>query len=88
VAIIDLKQFPPKILHDIEVPTSVVGPPFSVAITLDESLALVTAAMQFNADDPTKRIPHAGLTMIGLQASPPKVIATLEAGERAAGLSI
>ncbi len=30
VAIIDLKQFPPKILAEIEVPASVVGPPLSV----------------------------------------------------------
>jgi hypothetical protein len=29
VAIIDLKQFPPKILAEIEVPASVVGPPLS-----------------------------------------------------------
>ena len=46
VAIIDLKQFPPKITAEIEAPASVVGPPLSVAITPDESLALVTAAMK------------------------------------------
>jgi hypothetical protein len=45
VAIIDLKQFPPKILAELEAPASVVGPPLSVAITPDELLALVTAVI-------------------------------------------
>src|SRR5207302_1704969 len=44
VTIIDLKAWPPKVLGEVEAPGSVVGPPLSVAITPDESLALVTAA--------------------------------------------
>jgi DNA-binding beta-propeller fold protein YncE len=88
VAIIDLKQFPPKILAEIEVPTSVVGPPLSVAITPDENLALVTAAMKIDPNDPTKQIPDNRLFAIDLQASPPKVIAQLETGKSPAGLSI
>lgn len=81
VAIIDLKQFPPKILAEIEVPASGVGPPLSVAITPDETLAFVTSAMRINPDDPTKQIPDARLSIIDLQASPSKVIATLETGK-------
>jgi DNA-binding beta-propeller fold protein YncE len=88
VAIIDLKQFPPKVLAEIEVPVSVAGPPLSVAITPDESLALVTAAMKINPDDPTKQIPNNRLSVIDLKASPPQVIATLETGKGPAGLSI
>jgi DNA-binding beta-propeller fold protein YncE len=88
VAIIDLKQFPPKILTEIEVPTSVVGPPLSVAITPDESLALITAAMKIDSNDPTKQTPDNRLFAIDLQASPPKVIAQLETGKSPAGLSI
>src|SRR5688500_400567 len=88
VAIIDLKPTPPKILAEIEVPASVVGPPLSVAISPDESLALVTAAMKINPDDPTKHIPDNRLSVIDLQTSPPKVIATLETGKGPAGVSI
>ena len=88
VAIIDLKPFPPKILAEIEVPASVVGPPLSVAIAPDESLALVTAAMKINPNDPTKQVPDNRLSVIDLQASPPKVIATLETGKGPAGVSI
>jgi DNA-binding beta-propeller fold protein YncE len=88
VAIIDVKQFPPKILAEIDVPASVVGPPLSVAITPDESLALVTSAMKISPDEPTKQIPDNRLSVIDLKASPPQVIATLETGKGPAGLSI
>jgi DNA-binding beta-propeller fold protein YncE len=88
VAIIDLKQFPPKILAEIEVPASVVGPPFSVAITPDESLVLVSAAMKIDPNDATKQVPDNRLSVIDLKASPPAVIATVETGKGPAGLSI
>jgi DNA-binding beta-propeller fold protein YncE len=87
-AVIDLKQFPPKILADVEVPTSVVGPPFSVAITPDESLALVTAAMKIDPNDSTKQIPDNRLSVINLQKSPPQVIGQRETGKSPSGLSI
>src|SRR5262245_44912623 len=88
VTIIDLKTSPPKVVAEIEVPTSVVGPPLSVAITPDEGLALVTAAMKIDPADPKKQIPDTRVSVIDLKASPPQVIATLEAGKGAAGLSI
>jgi DNA-binding beta-propeller fold protein YncE len=88
VAIIDVQQFPPKILAEIDVPASVVGPPLSIAITPDESLALVTSAMKINPDDPTKQLPDNRLSVIDLRASPPTLIATLETGKGPAGLSI
>jgi hypothetical protein len=53
VAIINLRQFPPKIPVEIEVPASIVGPSFSVAIAPDESLVLVTAAMKIDLTDAT-----------------------------------
>src|SRR5215831_6196781 len=88
VAILDLKQFPPKIVAEIEAPVSVVGPPLSVAITPDESLALVTAAMKIDPNDATKQVPDNRLSVIDLKASPPAVIATVETGKGPAGLSI
>lgn len=88
VAIIDLKQFPPKVIAEIEAPTSVAGPPLSVAITPDESLALVTAAMKTDPNDATKLTPDNRLSVIDLKASPPAVIATIETGKGPAGLSI
>jgi DNA-binding beta-propeller fold protein YncE len=85
VTIIDLKASPPKVIAEVEAPTSVVGPPLSVAITPDESLALVTAAMKNEGD---KQVPDNRMSVIDLKASPPAVIATLETGKSPAGLSI
>jgi len=88
VTIIDLKAWPPKVLAEIDVPASVVGPPTSVAITPDESLALVTAAEKLDTADPKKRVPDNRVSVIDLKATPPRVIATLESGKGPAGLSI
>lgn len=88
VTILDVQAFPPKVVAELEVPTSIVGPPLSVAITPDESLALVTAAMKIDPNDPKKQIPDNRLSVIDLKASPPVVVATLETGKGPAGLSI
>jgi DNA-binding beta-propeller fold protein YncE len=88
VSVIDMKQYPPRLVAEIVAPTSVVGPPLSVAITPDESLALVTAAMKIDPNDRTKQTPDNRLSVIDLKASPPQVIATMETGKGPAGLSI
>jgi DNA-binding beta-propeller fold protein YncE len=88
VTVIDLNVRPPKVVAEIPAPGSVVGPPLSVAITPDESLALVTAAQKVDPADPTRPIADNRLSVIDLEASPPAVIATLETGKSPAGLSI
>src|SRR5262245_29457355 len=88
VAVIDLGSTPPKVVAEIPVPTSVVGPPSSVAIARDESFALVTGASKIDPADPKKVVPDDKLTVIDLKASPPKVTAQLQAGKGAAGVSI
>jgi DNA-binding beta-propeller fold protein YncE len=88
VSIIDLSVSPPKVLGEIKAPASVVGPPQSVAVSRDESFALVTGAFKVDPADPKKAIPDNKLSVIDLKARPPAVIATLEAGLGAAGVSI
>jgi DNA-binding beta-propeller fold protein YncE len=88
LSIIDLKTTPPRVMAEVQAPSSVAGPPLSVAITPDESLALVTASNKIDPKDPTKQVPHNQVTVVDLKASPPRVIATLEAGKGAAGVSI
>src|SRR5262245_17817913 len=88
VTIIDLGASPPKVLAEVKAPASVVGPPLSVAIAPDESIALVTGATKLDPADPKKTVPDNKLSVIDLKASPPAVIATLEAGAGAAGVSI
>jgi DNA-binding beta-propeller fold protein YncE len=88
VSVIDLKTSPPRVIAEVQAPVSVVGPPLSIAVTPDESLALVTASNKVDPSDPTKQTPDNRVTVIDLKANPPKVVATLEAGKGAAGISI
>ena len=87
VTILDLGVSPPKVLARAAVPTSIVGPPESVAIAPDESIALVTAATKIDPADPSRTIPDDRVTVIDLKASPPAVLATLRAGNGASGVS-
>ncbi len=87
VTVIDLGARPPRVVAEINVPTSVVGPPTSVAVSPDESLALVTRASKIDPADATKVVADDTLSVIDLKASPPAVIATLKAGLGAAGVS-
>jgi DNA-binding beta-propeller fold protein YncE len=88
VAIIDMKTLPPRLLDEIDVPGSVAGPPLSVAVSPDEGLALVTAAMKVSAADATKVVPDNRMSVIDLSMRPPKVVATLTTGASPAGVSI
>jgi DNA-binding beta-propeller fold protein YncE len=88
VAIIDMKSMPPRLLDEIEVPASVAGPPLSVAVAPDESLALVTSAVKVLPTDPSKTVPDNRLSVIDLTMRPPRVIATLTTGASPAGVSI
>lgn len=90
-AVIDLaptrKGKPPVLVAEFPAPASIVGPPQSVAITPDESLALVTGNQKMDADG-KKTVPNNTMSVIDLKASPPAVIATLETGLGPAGVSI
>ena len=88
VAIIDLKSKPPKLLYEIEAPTSIVGPPTSAAVTPDGSIALVTANMKLDNSDPPKQVPDNRMSVIDLTLNPPAVIATVETGKGPAGVAI
>lgn len=88
VTIYDLGSTPPKLLAEIKMPTSLVGPPSSVAIAHDKSFALVTAATKIDPADPKKVAPENKVSVIDLTATPPAVIATHETGSGASGVAI
>jgi DNA-binding beta-propeller fold protein YncE len=88
VTIIDLGAKPPKVIAELKAPTSVVGPPQSVAVSRDESFALVTGAIKIDPADPKKTTADNRVSVIDLKAKPPAVIATVEAGAAPSGLSI
>ena len=87
VSIIDLNVSPPKVIGEVAAPASVVGPPLSVAVSPDESIALVTSAMKIDPADTTKTVPDNRMSVIDLKAKPPAVIATVETGLSPAGVS-
>jgi DNA-binding beta-propeller fold protein YncE len=88
VTILDIGVSPPKVLGELRAPTSIVGPPHSVAIAPDQSIALVTASTKIDPSNPKATVPDDRLTVIDLKASAPTVLATLQAGRGAAGVSI
>jgi len=88
LTVIDAKSWPPKVVAELAVPASVVGPPFSVAVAPDESIALVTANEKLDPGDPTRRVPNNTMSVVDLTATPPRIVATLETGRAPAGVSI
>jgi DNA-binding beta-propeller fold protein YncE len=88
VTILDLTPSPIRVIGELRVPTSVIGPPQSAALTPDESLALVTSATKVDPADRTKTTTNDVVTVIDLRASTPAVSATLSAGRGASGVSI
>ena len=77
VSVIDLAPSTPRILGEVQAPTSVVGPPTSVAIVPSEEIALVSSAMKIDPANPERQIPDDRLSLIDLKkgASTPGVIA-------------
>src|SRR5258706_9414858 len=85
VAVIDMHGPQPRLIAEIDVPATVIGPPFSVAVAADESIALVTSGKRKLNDS---LLSDNVLSVIDLQASPPSVIQTVYVGAGAAGVSI
>ncbi len=88
LSVIDLGANPPALRAEIPVPSSVVGPPLSVAISPDERLALATANQRPDPADPAKLVPGVTMAVIDLTANPPRIAATLPTGAGPAGVSI
>jgi DNA-binding beta-propeller fold protein YncE len=85
--IIDLGVSPPKVIGQLDVPGSVAGPPQSVAISPDESIALVVASTKIDPADSKKTTNDNRLSVIDLKATPLAVVATIELGAAPAGVS-
>jgi len=68
---------------------SVFGPPVNLAITPDESLALVANSMDWVQDGGAwKGAPANDVYVIDLKANPPAVIATVKVGKQPSGMAI
>lgn len=86
--IMDLSGRAPRVLAEVALSHSVVGPPTSVAITPDERYAILTSAERIDPADPTKTLPDNRVQVLDLRATPPRVTQTVEAGAGPSGVSI
>ena len=88
LAVIELSDGKAKVKYEIPVPTSVTGPPLSVDVSPDGTIALVTAGFKRDPTDPKKIVPDDRVSVVDLTSRPPQVIDTLQAGKGPAGVSI
>ena len=91
VSLIDIGTDPanPKILANLPLMNSVFGPPTNLAITPDESLALVTNAMNWvKVDNKWKPEPDNRIHVIDLTQKPPKLIDTVIVDQQPSGMAI
>ncbi len=91
ISIVDIGTNPesPKILVNLPLTNSIVGPPVNLAITPDERLAIVANSLNTVQEGTAwKPVPDNKLYVIDLKARPPKHIATVEVGKQPSGLSI
>lgn len=86
VSVIDMSQNPPRIIGTVLAPTSMIGPPTSVALAPDESFALATAAQGIEND---RVVRSDDMTVIDLSdPTQPRVVQMLSAGAGATGVAI
>jgi DNA-binding beta-propeller fold protein YncE len=90
VLIVDLANpLDPKIVADLPLKNSVVGPPVNLDIDPTGSVALVADSINVVKEgDALKQVPDNKIYVIDLKANPPKLINTLDGGKQASGLSI
>jgi len=78
----------PKIVANLPLKNSVVGPPVNVAIDPTNSVALVADSIDVTKDgDSLKMAPDNKVYVIDLKADPPKLASTVTVGKQPSGLS-
>jgi DNA-binding beta-propeller fold protein YncE len=90
VVILDLAEpETPRVVTTLPLKNSVVGPPVNLAIDPTNSVALVADSVDvIKEGDVLKQVPDDKIHVIDMKASPPKLVATINAGKQPSGLSI
>lgn len=90
VLVMDNKdRMSPRVVASLPLMNSVFGPPVNLAITPDESLAIVANSVDWIKDGESwKPAPDNKLFVIDLKAKPPALIDTVTVGKQPSGLAI
>jgi len=87
VSLIDISGKAPVVKATLPIPNSIFGPPTNLAISPDDTLALVAQAVKLN-EDASKFVPSDQVHLIDLTLSPPKDIGSITVGKQPSGMSI
>ena len=91
LAVVELSSGRLRVAHQIAMPTSLVGPPSSIAIAPGGRLALVSAATRRDPADAAKVASFDLVSVVALDPdgkAAPRVVASLRTGAGASGISI
>ncbi|MBP0622400.1 YncE family protein [Cupriavidus consociatus] len=91
LAVIELSGGHLRVAQQIAIPTSLVGPPSSIAVTPNGRMALVSAATRRDPADASKVIPYNLVSIVALDpsgATAPRVVGSVHTGAGASGISI
>ena len=91
LSIIDIGTDPlsPKIIANLALDNTIVGPPVNLAITPDAGLALVANSMNMVEEGGVRKlVPDNRLFVIDLTTNPPMLIDTVVVGKQPSGMSI
>lgn len=90
LALVELKDEKLRLHFDLVMPTSLVGPPASIAILPDKKYALVTAATKLDPSDPNKVISSDLISLVALGSGkePLKVVDSIALGAGPSGLAV
>jgi DNA-binding beta-propeller fold protein YncE len=87
VTILDASVTPPRVVSELRVPNSVIGPPQNVAIAPDGSIAVITSSTKLDPADASRTVTDNTMTIIDLRRTPAAVVGTMQAGAMASGAS-
>lgn len=91
LAVIEASGSQLRVVHQIAMPVSLVGPPSSIAVAPGGRMALVSAATRRDPANPDKVVPYDLVSVVALDpsgAAAPRVVSTVNAGAGASGISI
>jgi DNA-binding beta-propeller fold protein YncE len=91
LAVIEVSGGRLRVAQQIEMPTSLIGPPSSIAIAPDGRLALISAATRRDPADATKVATYDLVSVVALDptgTTPPRVVGSVTTGAGASGISI